>query len=204
LQKSSQTVKLKQIHNMKSIAKYFPVFLLNSSRHLLVKALCMTAILASASARGQQATYDWVSTDGDPYGFGGTIVLDSTSGVNGTVNDIISMTLFDTFSGTYVATLPSDISVNGYFIALDWNPTTITDIELGAANNSTSQAFYLEDGIIADPLQEVADFDGSWQRAACSAVPDSLPMMYPGIVILAMGMFGLQHRRNQVVRGVKQ
>lgn len=87
-----------------------------------------------AAMQADNVTYTWVSSDGDPFGINGTIVLDSSASSAGSFADVVSITI-STPLYTDNVNLSSDTLIDftaawtpsGYF---DWNPTQITDMGL--------------------------------------------------------------------------
>jgi hypothetical protein len=106
--------------------------------------LAVLCLFTFATSQGQNTIYVWSSTDGDPSGISGTIVLNSPS-YSGDFNasDIVSLTLSDTVSGTYNVDLATDIYARGGIMA--WGPTGISEMVLGLSPGPASSWFLVAD-----------------------------------------------------------
>jgi hypothetical protein len=141
----------------------------------LIPVLTTLILFISAAAQAQNTTYVWTSTDGDPYGLAGTIVLDSPSSAGGTVSDIVSMTLSDTDSGTYYVNLAVDYL--DFFPPFTWNSSQITAMNILENPPTMNQYFAVAenpdqpgDNFIYDLKAGDLDESGSW--VAVSTVPE--------------------------------
>ena len=86
-------------------------------------------LFTSVAAQAADTTNVWTSTDGDPDNLAATIVLDSSANANGSISDIVSITLSDAVYGTYDVNIPHDItSLNGG--TFSWDSTEITGMLL--------------------------------------------------------------------------
>jgi hypothetical protein len=140
---------------------------------------CIVSLAALASARAQDTTYVWVSTDGNPQDISGTITLDSPSSAGGSAKDIVSFSVTDP-----VATLSSSSALPGSVFSdgpFTWNSSQITSMDIIAVtyiggpfdeillftDNSISDAYVIPGSGVSIGF---SDNSGSWQ---VEPVPDA-------------------------------
>lgn len=106
------------------------------------KAFALVVLMFTPTMAFAQGTYVWSSTDGDPGGISGTIVL-SLPSYSGDFNasHIVSLTLADSLSGTYNVELATDIYASGSIMA--WGPTGISEMVLGLSKGAPASSWFL-------------------------------------------------------------
>ena len=142
-----------------------------------------------AAMQADNVTYTWVSSDGDPFGINGTIVLDSSASSAGSFADVVSITI-STPLYTDNVNLSSDTLIDftaawtpsGYF---DWNPTQITDMGLTkfGPNSDGGPVYAAQEWTESYPaipilLQvngETVGYDlyGAWESPSTSPMPET-------------------------------
>jgi hypothetical protein len=144
---------------------------------------CIVLLAALASARAQDTTYVWVSTDGNPQDISGTITLDSPSSAGGSAKDIVSFSITDP-----LATLSSSSALPGSVFSagpFTWNSSQITSMDIGAftyiggpvveflnfTGNSIGDLYFIPGfGVLGG----FYDGSGSWQPEPAPAIaPDA-------------------------------
>ena len=164
------------------------------NRFAILTILSAIALFMAVSAQAVNTTYVWQSNEGDRYNLTGTIVLNSSSGVHGSVADIVSITLSDDETPTIMADLTSPYTVlSGGFA---WNSTKIINMSITAQNSAQSVAFLLEAPLISNTKGGNVVDEGAW-IAQRSAVPDrmrTLPLLVFSITVTLILFRRLSHR----------
>jgi hypothetical protein len=131
-----------------------------------------------AQLQAQNTTYVWQSTDGDPHGLAGTIVLDSPSSAGGTMSDVVSVTLSDPVAGTYHVAIGIDPS---YLLGgFTWTPTMITRMNAvwqnGSSQNWETWALPNDTGI-QNGTYGLIDEGGAWLAEPTSVPEPSVSLL---------------------------
>lgn len=149
-------------------------------------AMVITSLILfiGGAAHAQNTTYQWVSSDGDPYGIKGTIVLNSPSGQGFADSDIISIT----FSDIYITN--NGISLNGFEdVNITWDSNSITSGSITAWYDEADNNSYFSSGItpggqtnITTLIPGVEDPSGAWLilGSSASASPPALSIQSNG------------------------
>lgn len=165
----------------------------------LVVALFAIAVPAMAA----NTSYQWVSSDGDPFGLSGTIVLNSSSGTGGTYASVVSISISDEFA-SYSVNLTSDTlydfipaSPNG---GIEWGPAQITQMYLAQETPDNSTTAYEAVGSYSTFQDEIqlqvpvsgthGDYDGEWvATSSSSSVPDesltAMSLLFSVVILMA-------------------
>lgn len=166
------------------------VSLKNSAYSVATLAFAFMTLQANA----QDTTYVWQSSDGDPYGIAGTIVLDSPSSSAGTVADIVSVTLSDMgIYGPYIVN-PSTDATEHASIPFTWTPTAITSMALTFSQSPFPHNFWQiaelpgsENSIIEAVPNSPYDESGSWVVESGGSVatpePSSISLLMGSLVV---------------------
>jgi hypothetical protein len=152
--------------------------------------LSIVFVLTPKLVFGQDTTYTWVSTFGsNPDGFGGTIVMNSSSSPpsGNPRNDIVSITLSEFGEPDFHVAIPGDIDE---FQSLTWTPTTLTpNMLLYDGGDGFEWALNPANIYTISPLNQDSPVDvGSWEVQTVVPEPQSLTLTSSGLI----GLFAVR------------
>jgi hypothetical protein len=162
--------------------------------------LTSLVLFLAGTARAQDTTYTWVSSDSDLYGIYGTITLDSPNSAGGTLSDVISFTI-GSASQSPITYTSSQLTLDGLqAIPFTWDSSQITSIDLeetaNLGNVGTISPFNFGPGALAN--SPTIDFEGSWLNSSAS-VPESpsvITDLFLGLPFVGLALRNFRRQRR--------
>ena len=165
-----------------------------------LQKLSILSVLVLALSLGQTKATPTVYTfvpGADWDGFGGSITLDSSANSNGSIADVLAITIFGPISGPDISSYTFDPTTESLVLnsaGFSWNSSTISLMNIGIRPNSSDYfLFAVYDNGLWGPGMDVAA-DGAWVATA-STVPDAAnTVLLLGGALMVLAAF--LHRSN--------